>query len=314
MPEVVTIGETMLRLSAPPGNALEQASHFLVHVAGAESNVAVTLSRLSVPAGWISRLTDNALGRRIYREIRAQGVDVTRVLWTPGERVGTYFLEMGMSPRPGRVIYDRAGSAMASVDPDDVDWAYVRQARLIHLTGITPGLSPSCRSLVTRAVEEARAGGLAISFDVNYRAKLWSPTDAASTLAPLLSQVQILICTSADARLLFGLEGDAAGSARELRDMFRSLIAVVTDGIRCAAAHPGGISKRDGYRVDAADRVGAGDAFAAGFVHGFLKQDVERGLEYGTALAALKHTYCGDIAWVTEEDVQTLITGRENWR
>ncbi|HET6947965.1 MAG TPA: PfkB family carbohydrate kinase, partial [bacterium] len=135
MPDVVTIGETMLRISAPPGVPLEAASHLFVHVAGAESNVAVAMSRLGTSAGWISRLTDNPLGRRIYRDIRSHGVDVSRVLWTRADRIGTYFLELGRIPRPGRVIYDRAGSAMAMVSPDEVDWVYVREAKVVHLSG-----------------------------------------------------------------------------------------------------------------------------------------------------------------------------------
>lgn len=314
MPDVVTIGETMLRLSAPAGTALEEAPHFLVHTAGTESNVAVTLSRLRTSAGWISRLVDNPLGRRICNEIRGQGVDVSRVLWTSEDRVGTYFVEMGALPRPGRVIYDRAGSAMAMINPDDVDWSYVRGSKVVHITGITAGLSPSCRTLVTRALAEAAAGGVTISFDINYRAKLWAAAVAAATLAPFLSQAHILICTAADARALFDFQGDAGSVAGALRARFHPRVAVVTDGIRFAVAHDGGTITREGYPVEAVDRIGAGDAFAAGFIHGFLASGVERGLEYGAALAALKHTYYGDIAWVSEEDLRALISGHGVWR
>lgn len=314
MPEVVTIGETMLRLSAPAGVSLEQAPYFFVHVAGAESNVAVALSRLKTSAGWISRLTDNPLGWRIHNEVRAQGVDVSRVLWSRGERVGTYFAEIGRMPRQGRVIYDRAGSAMASISPDEVDWAYVREAKAIHLSGITPGLGPSCRELVVRSLKEARAVGITVSFDVNYRALLWAPAEAAAALAPLLQQVGILICTAADARLLFGADGTAGEIARALRDRFRPEVAVVTSGVQFAAASGPRTFEREGYPVDAVDRIGAGDAFAAGFLHGFLGDGVERGLVYGAALAALKHTYYGDTVWVSEEDVQSLISGGDTWR
>lgn len=314
MPEVVTLGETMLRLSAPAGASLEQAPYFFVHVAGAESNVAVALSRLKTSAGWISRLTDGPLGWRIHNEIRAQGVDVSRVLWTQGERVGTYFVEIGRVPRQGRVIYDRVGSAMSSIDPEDVDWAYVREAKAIHLSGITPGLSLSCRNLVARCVEEAQAGGLIISFDVNYRARLWTPAEAATTLGPLLEEVAVLICTAADAHLLFGAGGSAVEAAQALRDRFRPDVAVVTSGMQFAAADKARIFEHEGYPVEAVDRIGAGDAFAAGFLHGFLDEGVERGLAYGAALAALKHTYYGDTAWASEEDVQTLISGGESWR
>ncbi|MGH2627700.1 MAG: sugar kinase, partial [Anaerolineales bacterium] len=303
-----------LRLSAPAGVALEQAPHFLVHVAGAESNVAVAVSRMGTSAGWISRLVDNPLGRRINNEIRAQGVDVSRVLWTNGDRVGTYFLELGRSPRPGRVVYDRARSAMAGIDPDEVDWSYVRQGRAVHLTGITPGLSSSCLQLVGRALREAREGGQIISFDVNHRSRLWSAAEAAAVLSPLLRQVGILICTAEDAHRLFEIEGEAVEVAEALRGRFGVELAIVTSGVHFAAAAGARTYQREGYAVEALDRSGAGDAFAAGFLHGYLTEGIEQGLAYGAALAALKHTYYGDTVWVSAEDVQTLLMGEDVWR
>ncbi len=314
MPDVVTIGETMLRLSAPPGVPLENASQLLVHVGGAESNVAMALSRLGTSAGWISRLTDTPLGRRIFNEVRAQGVDVSRVLWSRGDRVGTYFVEIGQPPRLNRVIYDRVGSAMAAIDPEEVDWAYVREAKVVHLSGITPSLSPSCRELVARAIREGRAAKAMVSFDVNHRARLWTAAQAVAALAPLLPQVTILICTADDARLLFGTEGSARIVAKALQDRFGCEVAVVTDGVHFAAAAGARTYEREGYRVDSADRIGAGDAFAAGFLHGYLAHDVARGLDYGAALAALKHTYYGDMAWVSAEDVERLLSGGNAWR
>ena len=155
MPDVVTIGETMLRLSALPGVPLEQAPQLDVHVAGAESNVAIALCRLGTTAGWISRLVDTPLGRRIVNELRGHGVDVSRVLWAPDGRIGIYFLEQGIPPRQHRIIYDRAQSAMALLDPKEVDWGFVRSARLVHLTGITPALSAGCRAATVQAIAEA---------------------------------------------------------------------------------------------------------------------------------------------------------------
>lgn len=304
----------MLRLSAPAGVSLEYAPHLFVDVAGSESNVAVALSRLRTSAGWISRLTDSPLGWRIVAAVRAQGVDVSRVLWTRGGRVGTYFVEVGRTPRPGRVLYDRTGSAMAGISSEEVDWAYVREAKVVHLSGITPGLGASCRELVARAIAEAGAGRARVSFDVNFRSRLWTAVEATAALAPLLFKVQILICTAADAHALFELAGSAAAVAQELRERFSPDVAVVTDGVHFAAATGAKTVEREGYRVDVVDRIGAGDAFAAGFLHGYLTFGVERGLDYGAALAALKHTYYGDTAWVSEEDVQGLISGEDTWR
>lgn len=311
MPDVVTLGETMLRLSAPPGFALEQSPHFTVLAAGAESNVAVGLSRLGTTAGWISRLTDNPLGRRIVQEIRSHGVDVSRVIWTAEGRVGTYFLEPGVAPRSHRVIYDRAHSAFASVSPDEVDWAFVRQAKLVHLTGITPALSDRCRTLTDRAIDEAQ--GRIVSFDVNYRVKLWSPQQARAVLVPLLARAGIIICTKDDGELLLERSGSAGDICGLLAARFPARVVIVTDGGQCVAAHDGRLTVKEGYSVESLDRIGAGDAFAAGFIHGFLTEGVDRGLDYGMAAAALKHTYHGDVPWISHEDLRTLLS-KERWR
>ncbi|MGH2399632.1 MAG: sugar kinase [bacterium] len=315
MPDVVTIGETMLRLSPPPGASLEHAAEFSVRAAGTESNVAITLCRLGTSAGWISRLVDNSLGRRVAAEIRAHGVDVSRVLWTAEARVGTYFVEPAISPRAARVIYDRAHSAFAEIDPNEVDWAFVGAARHLHLTGITPSLSDRCRTLAGRAIAEARRAGITISFDINYRARLWPPADARKTLEEMLQGIDVIFTTTEDARTLFDAEGKAEDACGLLARRFRPRVAVVTDEGRCVSSHGDRVLTRDGYEVTPVDRIGAGDAFAGGFIHGWLAEDsIERGLEYGMAAAALKHTYHGDVAWITLEDVRNLISGQPRWR
>lgn len=314
MPDVVAIGETMLRLSAPRGESLERAPRLDVYPAGSESNVTIALARLGTTAGWISRLVDNPLGRRIALEVRAHGVDISRVLWTADGRVGTYFLEPGIPPREHRLIYDRAASAMALIDPDEVDWAYVRAAKLVHLTGITPALSAGCRRLVARAVDEARRGGAIVCFDVNYRAKLWGVDEARQILVPLLRRTDIVISTSADAQVVGAPDGPAEHVATGLAVLLGVKLAVVTDGVRCAAAHNGKITPQDGFPVDSVDRIGAGDAFAAGFIHGYLTEGLQRGLEFAVAAAALKHTYRGDAAWISREDVLHLLAGSQRWR
>jgi len=314
MPDVVTIGETMLRLSAPPGVPLEQAPQLDVHVAGAESNVAIALCRLGTTAGWISRLVDTPLGRRIVNELRAHGVDVSRVLWAPDGRVGVYFLEQGIPPRQHRIIYDRAQSAMALLNPDEIDWEFVRSARLVHLTGITPALSAGCRTAASRAIAEARRGKALVCFDVNYRAKLWSADEAKMVLGPLLDDVDILITTADDARLLLSRGETAEQLAALLAQRFRAKTVVVTDAGRCAAAQNGQVVSKKGYEVESLDRVGAGDAFAAGFIHGYLTGDLDRALEYAVAVGALKHTYRGDVAWVSPEDLKEFLSGSLRWR
>lgn len=311
MMDVVTIGETMLRLTAPAPYALEQAHQLELEVAGSESNVAIGLSRLGMRAGWISRLVDNPLGRRIANKVREHGVDVSRVAWTDTGRVGVYFLELGPSPRQTQVFYDRANSAMALMTPEEVDWDYVRSARVLHLTGITPALSLSCRAIVERALDEAHAAGVMISFDMNYRSKLWSPEEAQACLEPMMPRIDVLFCNLGDAVELFGCNDDPQEAAQFLSRRFGNEVVVVTAGSRGAVAdHRGQICAADGYPVEIADPIGAGDAFDAGFLYGYLTLDqVQHGLNMGTAFATLQMTYPGDIAWCTARELQDLAQG-----
>ena len=308
MPEVITFGESMLRLSVEDGNALERASSLRLEVAGSESNVAIGLSRMGISTGWISRLVDNPLGRRIVYDIQANGVDVSRVLWAAEGRVGTYYLEPGRAPRAARVIYDRTNSAITGIDPTEVDWAYAQQARLIHLTGITPALGSACRSLVEQAIKRAREAGQLISFDVNYRGKLWSPTAAKTCLDTLLPGLNIVLCSRRDAAQVFGITAEtASGVAQGLVERYEVSLAVVTDGERGAAAYDGAPYQQPAFPSQIIDRIGAGDAFAVGFLTGYLEDGTAKGLAYGTALAALKLTYYGDISWSRRADVEALI-------
>lgn len=322
MPDLVTLGESMLRFSTPLGDALERATQLDVNVAGTESNVAVAVSRMGMSAGWLSRLPDNPLGRLAVNTIAAQGVDVSRVVWTAQGRMGTYYLEIGSPPRANRVIYDRANSATAAMSPDDIDWTYVASARVLHLTGITPALSPSCMATVQRAVEVARQHNVLISFDINYRAKLWSPQDAAAGLSPLIQGVQILRMGYDEAQALFGREaGDSEATARALHTRFEAHLVVLTDGSNPAVAFDGvTLYRHNCFPITTiVDPIGAGDAFTAGFLVGYFESDrnVARGLAFGQAYAALKLTYTGDIPWCTRADVEALIRtqpGDIGWR
>src|SRR5438132_991596 len=297
-----------------PAGPLEQAPQLDVHVAGAESNVAIALCRLGTTAGWISRLVDTPLGRRIVNELRGHGVDVSRVLWAPDGRIGIYFLEQGIPPRQHRIIYDRAQSAMALLDPKEVDWGFVRSARLVHLTGITPALSAGCRAATVQAIAEARGARALVCFDVNYRAKLWSADEAKTALGSLLAGVDILISTADDARLLLSHGESAEQLAEQLALRFSAGTVVVTDAGRCAAAQNGQVVSKEGYEVESVDRVGAGDAFAAGFIHGYLTGGLDRALEYAVAVGAIEHTDRGDVAWVSKEDLKEFLSGSPRWR
>lgn len=311
--DVLTFGETMLRLSPPGFGRLEEAVTLEVRIGGSESNTAVAAARLGLRTAWWSRLPDNPLGRRVESEIRRWGVDTSHVLWDPSPeaRVGVYFLDFGVPPRGIDVHYDRRGSAFSQIDPDAMDFAPVAQARLLHLTGITPALGASMLEVTRRLIATARRSGTHVSFDVNYRAKLWTPERARDTLTVLLSQVDLLLCTQSDAALLFGLSGPGETIARQLRAQFSVRAAVVTCGSEGARAvdDRGEWVSRSPDLPHVVDRVGAGDAFNAGALMGFLNDDLQTGLEYGSAMAALKHTIPGDLLLSSRQEIEAVRSG-----
>src|SRR5881227_2712942 len=184
--DVITFGEAMVRLSPPSFRRLEQTRSLDVQVGGAELNTAVGLARLGRSTSWVSRLTDNPLGRLIANHAREAGVATDHVLWTHGDRVGVYFLEFGAAPRASSVLYDRKGAAIAAIRPGMVDWAKVLQgAKWFHVTGITPALAASAAAATREALQAARSAGVSTSVDLNYRVKLWSPAEAGRCMREL---------------------------------------------------------------------------------------------------------------------------------
>jgi 2-dehydro-3-deoxygluconokinase len=312
--DVVTLGETMIRLSPSGYRRLEEAETLECRTGGSESNVAVALARLGLRTAWLSKLPENPLGRLISRRLSSLGVDVSHVVWSPEGRAGVYFIEPGTAPRPTRVLYDRAASAASTMTPEEMPWTVVRAARHLHLSGITPALSPSCRLVAAQAIAEARGAGATVSLDVNYRSKLWPPAEAAAVLGELIPSVDLLISTAVDAALLFDLSGPADEIARLLRDRFRVPVAVVTLGAEGAAAcHDGGYHLAACFPVHEVDRVGAGDAFDAGLIYGYLQGDLPKGLSYGMAMAAIKHSIPGDEFVSSLAEVEELVaTGRHD--
>lgn len=293
--DLASLGETMLRLSVPVGERLDNARALDVEIGGAESNVCVALARLGRRCGWISRLPDHALGGAVLRSLRADGVDTSAVVRAPGERVGTYFIEYATQPRSIQVIYDRADSAASRMTVDDIDWTYLLDTRVLHITGITAALSDNCYTLLATAIERARAAGVTISFDVNYRAKLWQAAVAGEKLRPLIADADILFCKSTDAALLFGCSGAPRELMRGLQSLTRAQTIVCTLGERGAAALLGDeFVSQPALPVQIVDRIGSGDAFAAGVLDGALAGDLRVGLRQGVALAAIALSQHGD--------------------
>jgi 2-dehydro-3-deoxygluconokinase len=285
----------------------------MVHVGGAEANVCADLAYLGVAAAWLSRLPDNPLGRRVAETVRAAGVDTTGVLWAPEGSAGLMFVQPGVAPRSGEVLYYRRHSAFAAIEADAVRWALLDGARIVHLTGITPALGERPRALVARAIVEARQRQLLVSFDVNYRATLWPASAARETLGPMLEGLDIVFVNDRDARTVFEVRGESAAVARMLRDRIRCRVLVLTCGEAGAvAADAETVLRQPAFRADVVDRIGRGDAFAAGFLYGYLAGGTGNGLRYGAALAALKQTYSGDICRATIRDVEAVLRGEDH--
>jgi len=308
--DVVALGEVMVRLASRAPVRLEQARELDVTIGGTEANVLCALARLGLRTAWISALPSNPWGERVSRELRGHGVDVSRVVWRVRGRIGTYFLEYGLAPRPIRVFYDRQDSAFTTLSEEEVDWEVVRRSRVVHVTGVTPALGEQPRGLTERAVEEAHAGGAFISLDVNYRAALWSPEEAGSYLESLLPRAQLIFVGLEDARRLFGHDGEPEAVAEALRRRVPKAIVALTLGEQGSIVLADRVHRPTRlYPLDVvADRVGAGDAFAAGFLYGLLtSHDVQYAQDCGTALAALKCTMWGDIAIVRPGEIEELM-------
>ena len=312
--QLVTLGEAMLRLSVRPGDRIEDAAAFEVHVAGSEANVAYAAARVGLKSAWVSALPDNSLGHRVATALAAGGVDTSLVRWVPNARLGLYFVELASAPRPISVTYDRSGSAMAHASVDDFDWRHVADTQFLHVSGITLGLSDSCAEIAQRAMTEARQQGARVTFDVNYRQKLWGVEAAATASRAAARMADVVICTLEDARDLFGVQGSGEKAATHLRSELGVETVVLTLGTQGAVAvGKEGSIKRPGHRVETVDRVGAGDAFSAGLVWGLVDGSLELGLERGLAMSALKMSLRGDLFRFDAGEVTALIAreGRE---
>jgi 2-dehydro-3-deoxygluconokinase len=309
--DIVTLGEAMLRLSPPGMLRLGQTTTLEMQVGGAEWNVACNLAHLGLRATWLTRLTRNPLGELIAAQTRLHGVDTGQIAWTDQDRVGVYFIEYGRGPRPTSVTYDRADSAASKMGPADFDLSLLSRSRLFLTSGITAALGASCRDLCAEAIARARAGGAVAVFDVNHRSKLWSGPQAHAAISPLIRASSLLLCSRGDAGLVFGYTGTPA----ELTDALQQelgLPVIVTLGASgsCARDEQGRFLLVEHPPTAEVDRVGAGDAFASGVLYGLLSYgSLEAALPYGGALAALKLTVPGDVAWIGREELEALVAG-----
>lgn len=329
MGKIVCLGELLLRLTAPGRELILQTPRLDVHVGGAEANVAVGLAHLGHATAIASRVPANALGEAATGYFRRHGVDTSHVADGPG-RMGLYFLSPGAGLRASEIVYDREASSFALATAVDFDWdAILTGADLLHMSGITPALGPASAELAVAAAETAAARGIALSFDGNYRAQLWQrwDSDPRAILKRLVAHAEILFGNHRDISLLLGRSFSGEGEQRRREaaaaafDVFPKLKLIAStarhvddaDRHRIAAR----IDSRDGsaqtpeVRVASiVDRIGAGDAFAAGILHGLRTgRDLDWTVRAGLALTALKHSLPGDASLFGQRDIEAFMNG-----
>ena len=311
--DVLTFGESMMRLTPPGQLRIEQTRSFDIWVGGTESNTAVGLSRLGMNAAWLSRLPASPMGRYIANRIAQFGVDVSQVVWTEGERLGIYFHEKAQAPRASEIIYDRVDSAMSRMRPGDLPDGLFKtgRARLFHSTGITLAISASARATLHEAMKRAKAAGWRFSFDTNYRGKLWSGAEAAAGCDAAMAKADVIFCPMSDYEILYGPSSaqDAIGT---LAARYPQALIVMTLGIEGAQAlrRGGDVLRQPAIQAGEVGRIGGGDAFAAGFLYAWLSDgDIATALKWGVAMSALKYTIPGDLPLVDPAAVASLVAG-----
>jgi 2-dehydro-3-deoxygluconokinase len=312
--ELLTLGETLLRLSPPGAQRLDQARLFEIGVGGSELNVGCVLARLGRRVAWVSRLPEGPLGRIVDGEARRHGVDTGWVRWIPNARLGLMFYEPGPAPRTSRVIYDRKHSAASELGFEDAPWETLVQASAwLHLSGITPALGPRCRALVLHVAALAASAGKPVSYDLNYRATLTNPAEARAVFEAVAPYLHLLVLAERDAQQVLGFAESGAALAGAIAQRYSLQRVALT---RPPDAEPGTMLLADGvlrhaprFPVDIVDRIGAGDSFAAGLIHGLLDGDLDLAVRLGAFAAAIGLATPGDINFLGPEDVARLHEG-----
>jgi 2-dehydro-3-deoxygluconokinase len=336
---VVTFGEVMLRLKSPGFERLFQGALLEATFGGAEANVAVSLAQYGVDARFVSAIPANAVGDAAITELRRFGVD-TSAIRRQGERLGIYFLESGANQRPSKVTYDRAGSAIASARPSDFDWnAVFGGADWFHVSGVTPAISAAAAETSLAAARAARARGVTVSCDYNYRRNLWRyGRKAPDVMRELVGEADVGIANEEDCQKALGIEVDVDVQAGSLElEKYRVLgekVLAAFPNLRCQAItlRESHSADRNGWSAvlvsreqfhasrtyeitDIVDRVGAGDSFAAGLVYGLRAYRNDRqALEFATAASCLKHSIPGDFNRVSVAEVEALMKGEASGR
>ncbi|MBS1858392.1 MAG: sugar kinase [Acidobacteria bacterium] len=332
--KIVTFGEIMLRLAPPGLERFLQTPQFVATFGGGEANVAVSVANFGLDAVYVTVLPENPIADAAVAELRRFGVDTSRIVRGKG-RLGIYYLEGGANQRASKVVYDRAGSAIALAKPGDIDWdATFAGAGWFHVTGITPAISATAAALSLEAVRKARELGLTVSCDLNYRKNLWKyGKTAAEVMSELVRYVDIAIANEEDVQMALGIQADVDVHAGKLdRDVYQNLTEKVLDAYpdmqaiavtlreSHSASHNGWaacLNDRKEFLVSRSydithivDRVGGGDSFAGGLIYGLLSLPTHAAaLEFAVAASCLKHSVPGDFNRFTVDEVNALVKG-----
>ncbi len=336
--KTVTFGEIMLRLTPPEYRRFVQAESYEATFGGAEANVAVALALYGLDSHFVSRVPDNPIGQTVVNHLRRYGVRTDYVA-RGGARLGIYFQEAGVAQRPSRIVYDRAGSAIATASPAEFAWPTILAgASWFHVTGITPALSAAMSEATVEAVRSARKLGVPVSLDLNYRKNLWTPEQAGKVMSQVAQHVDVCFANEEDAEKVFGIRAEtsdiAAGSlvgsdyedvARQLMDRFGFKYVAVTLRESRSASHNGWsgllFDGRTTYRsrrydiLPIVDRLGGGDSFASGLIYSLLLgKGPQEAVEFAAAASCLKHSIPGDMNLVSADEVDQLAGGDASGR
>ena len=335
--KVITFGELMLRLA--PENYLRfvQSEKYEATFGGAEANVAVSLANYGVDVSFVTKLPEHEIGQAAVNSLRKFGVNTDKIV-RGGDRVGIYYCEKGASQRPSKVIYDRAGSAIASAKPSDFKWASIfKGIDWFHFTGITPALSDSMAKICLAAVKEAKKRGITVSCDLNFRKKLWSKEKAGEVMGELCNYIDYCIANEEDAKDVFGIEADNSdinsgkldregyiSVARKLTERFnfKGVAITLRESLSANDNNWSGMLYMNGnavfskkYSMHIVDRVGGGDSFGGGLIYSLLNgYDAQKAIDFAVAASCLKHSIEGDYNMVSVKEVETLAGGNASGR
>lgn len=340
--DILTLGECMIRLSPPGHQRIELTPVFEAWAGGGEYNVSYALSRFGLRAGWVSRLVDNPLGWFIRNHARGSGMDLSEVVWVPydgigrDDRIGLNFTEVGMGIRASVTMYDRGHSAVSHMEPGMIDWQriFAQGVRWFHTGGIYTALSPGCAGVVKEAMQAAHANGAIVSYDLNFRSKLWSSARAIATTQALMPYITVLIGNEEDFQKVLGFEVEGTDENLKAlpiegyKSMVRKVVAayphvqavgttlreVVSGSINNWSAilyYDGQFYESAKYeRMEVEDRVGGGDGFCSGLVYAFLNgMGPQEAVNMGAAHGALLQTTRGDTNMVTLDEVKHVMKG-----